>query len=649
MAGITVRIGADTDQLESALRRSKSQLGQLSREFKDGAIQAAKYGAAAAAAGAALGAAMVSQSLKAVDALAKTSDKLGIATEALQGLRHAAELTGVGTNQLEMGLQRMTRRVSEAAQGMGEAQDAIKELGLSATELVRLSPDQQFRAITEAMEGVTSQSDKIRLAFKLFDSEGVNLVNTMAMGAEKLDEVTGEIEAMGLAMTRVDAAQIEAANDSFTRVGAVVDGISNQMAVELAPVLEAVAKLFLQSAREAGGMGSVAADASNKIIDGVAFALDAVEGLRRGFQVAGKSLAMLGIGAAGVGLKIADGLTNKPIEAINSLIEAYNRLPWIDDVEEFKTLGLTGIGQSIKAEMAIAEAAIEIAAQDIQDTLLAPMPGANFKRYVEETKANAQAAAEELAASGVPALLDPTGGTARDGEERDTSVGDALRQQMNERLELIREAGMTELEIMAEKAELEQAAINASREQQLITTEEFFLLMQDSRKRHADAMIDLEKTEAKAKQDILQNHLSKASTLMNTGSRKLFEIGKAAAISNALIDAYAAITGSYKVGARIGGPPLGAAYAAASAAATFAQISAIRSQSYGGGGGGASGGGSATSNINEQSAPVARQQPVERTVANVNLVGDVFSRQTIIGLIEQMNELGDDGMQLRLT
>ena len=82
--------------------------------------------------GAGMGA-LVKQSLAVNDALAKTADRLGLTTEALAGLQHAAELTGAGTKTLDMALQRMTRRIGEAATGSGAAKDAITELGLSAT------------------------------------------------------------------------------------------------------------------------------------------------------------------------------------------------------------------------------------------------------------------------------------------------------------------------------------------------------------------------------------------------------------------------------------------------------------------------------------------------------------------------------------
>ena len=80
--------------------------------------------------------------------------------------------------------------------------------------------------------------------------------------------------------------------------------------------------------------------------------------------------------------------------------------------------------------------------------------------------------------------------------------------------------------------------------------------------------------------------LQQKTALASSSSRTMFEINKAAAISEATIDAYHAIVGAYKVGAKIGGPPLGAAFAVAAGAFEFATIASIASQSYGGGRGG---------------------------------------------------------------
>ena len=203
-------------------------------------LQGAFFGLAGAAG---IGA-MIKSSFDLNDKLAKTSDRLGLTTGALAGLRHAAELSGAGADTLDMALQRMTRRIAEAATGSGEAVSALKELGLSAQELNTLPTDEKFKRIAEAMGNVKGESNKVRLAFKLFDSEGVKLVNTLAMGSAGLNDAAQEAKDLGIAISRIDAAKIEAANDAFYRAQQAIKGIGNTLAVELAPIAEQTATAF---------------------------------------------------------------------------------------------------------------------------------------------------------------------------------------------------------------------------------------------------------------------------------------------------------------------------------------------------------------------------------------------------------------------
>ena len=146
--------------------------------------------------------AAITKGINSIDQLAKESTKLGVATEKLQLLRHAANLTGVEATKLGTGLQRMTRRVAEAALGTGEAVNALKELNLDARELNRLSPDEVFLRVGDAMRGVSNQSDRIRLAMKLFDSEGVGLVNTLNLTRNELNQMESELKVLGVTISR---------------------------------------------------------------------------------------------------------------------------------------------------------------------------------------------------------------------------------------------------------------------------------------------------------------------------------------------------------------------------------------------------------------------------------------------------------------
>lgn len=217
---------------------------QKATESLSKAIGRLKIGLGIAAAGFT---ALSVQSLRNIDSLAKTSDKLGITTEALSSLGYAAELSGVGAKTMEMSLQRLTRRVAEAGKGSGEAKGALEELGINAAKLAELPVDEQLKIIADRMQGVESQSDKVRLAFKLFDSEGVNMVNMLKDGSAGLLEMQNAAAGAGATFTREGAAGVEKFNDTLTKISAQISGAVTASMVELAPTLTNIAEAFSRS------------------------------------------------------------------------------------------------------------------------------------------------------------------------------------------------------------------------------------------------------------------------------------------------------------------------------------------------------------------------------------------------------------------
>ena len=230
---------------------------------------------------------LVRQSLLATDSLAKTAAKIGTTTEALGALRYAADLTGVSTQTMDMALQRFTRRTAEAAAGTGEAKGAIKELGINAQELNRMPLDKRMIVLADAFEKVESESDRLRLAFKLFDSEGAALVNTLSQGSDGLKEMLGEAKVLGLTMSSTAAKGVEDTVDSLTKLKSLFKGVTDQTVAAFAPAIEMMVERFtgfLQRSIEAkGGIEAFARSLAIDLLDGVKSALIAFQSLADGF------------------------------------------------------------------------------------------------------------------------------------------------------------------------------------------------------------------------------------------------------------------------------------------------------------------------------------------------------------------------------
>jgi hypothetical protein len=272
----------------SALDKTKKGFGSATKGLKAvaGAVLNAKTAIVGLVGAAGFGL-LISRSLQATDTLTKTANKIGTTTEALGALRYAADLTGVSTQTMDMALQRFTRRTAEAAQGTGEAKGAIKELGINAQELNRMPLDERMIVLADAFEGVKSESDRLRLAFKLFDSEGAALVNTLSQGSDGLKEMLGEAKALGLTMSSSAAKGVEDTVDALTKLQSLFKGVTDQTVAAFAPAIEMVVErftAFLQRSIEAkGGIEAFARSLAIDLLKGIKLAVGGFQELANGF------------------------------------------------------------------------------------------------------------------------------------------------------------------------------------------------------------------------------------------------------------------------------------------------------------------------------------------------------------------------------
>jgi hypothetical protein len=213
---------------------------------------------------------------------------------------------------------------------------------------------------------------------------------------------------------------------------------------------------------------------------------------------------------------------------------------------------------------------------------------------------------------------------------------------------------------------LEQA--NLSQQEYAIASAQLDRQQAFERMKTMEELRKAEEADQKRRIQAFSGFFNNLAALQNTGSKELFAIGKAAALAQATIDGYAAIQGAYKSGAVIGGPPLGAAFAAAAAAATAVNIAKIAATGLRKGIDSVPGVGT-QDNFPAMLAPGERVVPAktnedlteflsrmndretqQQIVFNLNFNGPVWADKATAGseIIEAINEAIDRGMGLRL-
>lgn len=185
------------------------------------------------------------------DSVAKTADKIGLSTDALQELRFAADQTGVSQNTLDLAMQRFTRRVGEAVQGKGELVGILKQYNIAITDSAGRTRNQTdiLDDVADVIKKTGSEQEKLRIAFKAFDSEGAALVNTLKNGSDGLAEFRSQARQLGVVVDEHLLRSSERLKSELSAATTIMDLEFKKALVDLAPIL-------ISSARFAGDLAN---------------------------------------------------------------------------------------------------------------------------------------------------------------------------------------------------------------------------------------------------------------------------------------------------------------------------------------------------------------------------------------------------------
>ena len=402
------KLEVETQQAQSALNGLKKVVGAVAAAFAVKEIVQ-----------------FTQDSLALVDAQAKTARSLAATADGVRAVKIAA--SDAGLENLEGGLNRLNRRLGAAAQGNQEYARTVEELGLDLTELAAQDADERIASIADAVKESGKNSQETARLIQNLGFEQANANAFFRQGGDAIRNARQEVEDYGLSLNAVDSAKVEAANDAFSRVGRSIEVVQQRLAVGLAPLLEVLSTMFNDLVKDNNGFRDSVDGMVQGAISGFGFIADAIAGIKRTFQIAGKAVALFGLGATDVMLTVANAIVNKPIQAINELIAAMNELPGVN----ITPVGLTEFGQTIQNELKTVRAAQEVAIKDMKDLLLEPMPSSVFEERYKEIQARAEETArkqKEEADKARKSLTEgPGGANFREIEAAQKAVEDSVK------------------------------------------------------------------------------------------------------------------------------------------------------------------------------------------------------------------------------
>lgn len=575
------------DKTQQALRRIQGNVGKVDDAFSNLAKGVAGLGAAVGVGGLV---AFTRQSIEQAAAMGRVADMTGLTVETYQVYRNMLRDAGIDQSEFDGALEEFVIRMGEAKVGVGSMHGALKDLDESVLKYIVSANDQDeaLRRVFESMAKTTDATKRSVIADAAFSGGGVRFARVAKDGAEALREQLRAARELYPVIGEDGVKASQRAEIQMARFNAVFSGLSTTFATNLAGPLADVVQYFNEKIPTAVNYTKASYASLAYVVTTLRQGLNIISFDFDEAEALGKQADRL-MEMYRSSLAAAEG-TSKLEDAQERLIRRVAEIT--SDIENAKgrieSYGDVRPGDQFYDVVRRDQMLIEAYQQDLS----------NVRAELERTKS-------ALAAAGSNTML--TGDDS----------GPSIEAVQNRRVEAMRAA-------VVQMADLDMEWSSIARQQSQIRI--------DTVRRE-----ESEKAEARDRGIAL---LGDMGILMNSESRKMFELGKAASTAHAIISGIEAVQDAYKWGQKWGGPPLGAAFASAAALVTAARVQQIRSVQFTGGGsaansavGNAVPGGAGPGGAAGTLTPIGQSEPQTQRVTNVYISGyiDTAEGRRVLG------------------
>jgi len=572
---LEIQMAANMARLADDMGKAKTMVGSSMKSIES-AVASAK--AALGALGIGLGAgyfvSLIKGSIDAMDHLNDLNKTTSIAVETLAGLKVAAKQSGGDLDSIATSINKLSVE-------MGKSPEKFKALGVSAKD-----PLEAFKQLSDIFVKLEDPQQRAAVMAAALGKAWAGAAPLLAEGGQKI----GEMVERGTKLSGITSdltRQADELNDKWVLLGGT-GGMLTRLVGPMLPMLNQLADDMLKVQEKSEGL-----DASFKPM---AETLRVLVLLWGNFAF---TFTQFGIAIAGVGAQV----------------EAFTSGGWKAFIET---------RQLVTKVLLEERAALDKWEEGILKigTKGASAPGAP----------GADPAAAAAAAAKAKAFIgDGAGGG-------DAGIAKALQEGMDEEVRIMSEIAQLTNDFRANERALEQAHYD---ERNRILIEAYDREQAEAIAHGAEliaideAISENKKREQEAQIANAQTFLGNLAGLMNTSSRKAFEVGKAASLAQAAVSGALAVMEAWRAGMTTIGPwaPfVAAAYAAAAAANALNLMNNIRKQTFGGGGG-ATPVFSAQPGTSIPSAPptqIGRESQSSQTVVNVTVQGNIVGNQQFV-------------------
>lgn len=212
---VEVKFAANTADLKrgtASVKREIEDVGRRAKRTQDMIAGIGKslmaFAAGAISVQAVAGA--LTNAANSMDRIGKLAQQTGLGARFLQNLSLNAELSGASLDMAAKAVGKLNKEL-EFGSATGPTSEALRLINLEIATLKTMSPEERLQAIATGIAGIADPAQKSAVAVQFFGRAGQELIPLLDQMADGMEKVDG--------LSRAQIAEIEAMNDSWTRLG----------------------------------------------------------------------------------------------------------------------------------------------------------------------------------------------------------------------------------------------------------------------------------------------------------------------------------------------------------------------------------------------------------------------------------------------
>ena len=234
-----IKATKETAKHIDSIKKSASLVGKQFK-FLSGPIKALKVAMIGSVAGTIPAMMMLAKNTAASgDQFDKLSQKSGVSAKTLSQLSHAANMSGVSTEQFGANILKLNQQMAAAAQGNKAAQLAFKRAGVSIRDSAgkMKTADQVLLEMSNTFKKMPEGIYKSDLAMAVFGKSGADMIPLLQGGSDAIQDLIKQSDELGMTFSNEEAKASSEFCDSLDVLKKSAKGLVNTIGKQLIPVI----------------------------------------------------------------------------------------------------------------------------------------------------------------------------------------------------------------------------------------------------------------------------------------------------------------------------------------------------------------------------------------------------------------------------